>query len=157
VQAPFRLAGPTDEATLLALMREFYAHERIEFVENAARAALRGLLEDDSRGRVVLIEPGGALAGYLAVTFGWSLEFQGRDAFVDELYLREPFRGQGLGTRALEVAAELCRAAGVRALHLEVERGNHRAQTLYRRAGFADREHYLMTRRLGIPPRKQES
>ena len=91
---------------------------------------------------------GAAVAGYLVVCFGWSLEFQGRDAFVDELYVREAFRGQGLGTRALEVAADLCRASGVRALHLEVERRNTRAQDVYRRAGFVDREYYLMTRRL---------
>jgi ribosomal protein S18 acetylase RimI-like enzyme len=148
MQARFRPAGAADEATLLALMREFYAHERLAFEESAARAALRGLLEDAARGRVVLIEVEGAVAGYLAVCFGWSLEFQGRDAFVDELWLREAFRHRGIGARALEVAAELCREAGVRALHLEVERGNARAQEVYRRAGFVLREHHLMTRRL---------
>jgi ribosomal protein S18 acetylase RimI-like enzyme len=154
MQPPFRPAAASDEATLLELMREFYAHERLAFEPGAARAALRGLLEDAARGRVLLIEPGGAVAGYVAVCFGWSLEFQGRDAFVDELYVREAFRGRGLGMLALEAAAELCREAGVRALHLEVERGNRRAQQMYRRAGFVDREHYLMTRRLG--PARQE-
>jgi ribosomal protein S18 acetylase RimI-like enzyme len=105
------------------------------------------VLADPSHGRAVLIEVEGAVAGYLVVCFGWSLEFHGRDAFVDELYVRSRFRGQGIGTRALEVAAEVCRTSGVRALHLEVERSNTRAQSVYRRTGFADREHYLMTRR----------
>jgi ribosomal protein S18 acetylase RimI-like enzyme len=148
MQAPFRPATRADEPTLLELMREFYRHEGMAFSEPAARSALRGVLDDPSRGRAILIELDGDVAGYLVVCFGWSLEFQGRDAFVDELYLRERFRGKGIGSRALEVAAELCRASGVRALHLEVERSNTRAQAVYRRAGFADREFYLMTRRL---------
>jgi ribosomal protein S18 acetylase RimI-like enzyme len=146
--ASFRPATTADEPTLLELMREFYLHEGIAWVESAARAALRGVLDDPSHGRAVLIEVDGAVAGYFVVCFGWSLEFHGRDAFVDELYLRDRFRGRGIGTRALEVAAELCRTSGVRALHLEVERSNTRAQAVYRRTGFVDREHYLMTRRL---------
>jgi ribosomal protein S18 acetylase RimI-like enzyme len=145
----FRPGGPADEATLLELMREFYRGEGMAWDEPLARAALAGVLADASRGGAVLIEADARVAGYLVVCFGWSLEFQGRDAFVDELYVREPFRGRGLGTRALEVAADLCRAHGVRALHLEVERRNVRAQEVYRRAGFVDREYYLMTRRLG--------
>ena len=148
MSASFRPATTADEPTLLELMRELYRHERMAWDERAARAALHGVLADPSLGRGVLIELDGAVAGYLVVCFGWSLEFQGRDAFVDEIYVREGFRGRGFGTRALEIAAELCRANGVRALHLEVERRNTRAQAVYRKAGFVDREHYLMTRRL---------
>ena len=148
MQPPFRPATTADEPTLLELMREFYQEGRIPFDERAAQAALRGVLADPAHGRALLIEVEDAVAGYLVVCFGWSLEFHGRDAFLDELYLRERFRGQGIGTRALEVAAEVCRTSGVRALHLEVERSNTRAQSVYRRTGFADRDYYLMTRRL---------
>ena len=148
MQPPFRPATTADEPTLLELMGEFYLEGRMLFDERAARAALRGVLADPAHGRALLIEVEGAVAGYLVVCFGWSLEFHGRDAFVDELYLRERFRGQGIGTRALEVAAEVCRTSGARALHLEVERSNTRAQSVYRRTGFADRDYYLMTRRL---------
>ena len=148
MQPPFRPATTADEPALLELMREFYQEGRIPFDERAARAALRGVLADPAHGRALLIEVEGAVAGYLAICFGWSLEFHGRDAFIDELYVRERFRGRGIGTRALEVAAEVCRTSGVRALHLEVERSNTRAQSVYRRTGFADRDYYLMTRRL---------
>jgi ribosomal protein S18 acetylase RimI-like enzyme len=148
MQPPFRPATTADETALIELMREFYQEGRMPFDEPAARAALRGVLADPALGRAMLIELEGALAGYLVVCFGWSLEFHGRDAFVDELYLRERFRGRGIGARALEVAAEVCRTSGVRALHLEVEKSNKRAQSVYRRTGFADRSHYLMTRRL---------
>src|SRR5262245_13653892 len=148
MELPFRPATTADEPALLELMREFYQEGRISFDERAARAALRGVLADPAHGRALLIEVEGAVAGYLVVCFGWSLEFHGRAAFLDELYVRERFRGQGIGTRALEVAAEVCRTSGVRAMHLEVERSNTRAQSVYRRTGFADRDYYLMTRRL---------
>ena len=93
-----------------------------------------------------------SLLGYLAVTFGWSLEWGGRDAFVDELYLAPSHRGGGIGRTAIALAEDACRAAGVRALHLEVERENARGRALYARAGFADTERLLLTRRL-IPTR----
>ena len=69
--------------------------------------------------------------GYLVVAFGYSLEFRGRDAFVDELYVAPTHRGRGLGREALRVAEPCCLEAGVRALHLEVRPGNARARGLY--------------------------
>ena len=41
-----------------------------------------------------------------------------------------------------------CRAVGVRALHLEVERDNTNARALYRKVGFVDHDRYLMTKRI---------
>lgn len=80
---------------------------------------------------------------------GFSLEYKGRDAFVDEIYIRAAFRGQGLGKRALEFPEAECRALGVQALHLEVERANTNAQEVYRKHGFIDQDRYLMTKPLG--------
>lgn len=142
----FTLAGAADADELVELMREFYAFDHIAFDEEAARGALRKILGDDRFGVVHLIRVGAESAGYLVLTFGFSLEFHGRDAFVDELYLREPFRGRGIGRASIEFAVEICRREGVVALHLEVERANARAQNLYRRAGFRDHDRYLLTK-----------
>lgn len=86
------------------------------------------------------------VAGYIVLTFGFSLEYHGRDALVDEIYLRERFRGQGTGTRGLQFIEGVCRELGIRALHLEVERANIIAQSVYRRAGFVDHDRYLLTK-----------
>jgi GNAT superfamily N-acetyltransferase len=146
MSATFKPASPSDAETLLDMMRDFYELEHIEFVGRDARAALAQILSDESLGRVWLIESGSETAGYLVLTFGFSLEFKGRDAFVDELFLRAEFRGRGLGKRALEVAAEACRESGARALHLEVERANAAAHELYRRSGFVAHDRHLMTK-----------
>jgi ribosomal protein S18 acetylase RimI-like enzyme len=167
----FTLARAADADELVELMREFYAFEHIAFDEGAARCALRQILSDGKLGVIYLIRAGareseGAqaekeaeekeagvtaetaaeTAGYLVITFGFSLEFHGRDAFVDELFLRESFRGQGIGQACVEFAAEVCRGEGIAALHLEVERANARAQALYRRSGFSDHDRYLLTK-----------
>ena len=144
----FAEAGPGDFDALVGMMREFYAHERMEFAEGAARRALAELCGDGRLGRVRLIREGAEVVGYLVLTFGYSLEFGGRDAFVDELFVREAWRGRGAGRLALEHAAEVCRAEGVRALHLEVDHVNPRAQALYRKAGFRHHARHLMTKRL---------
>jgi ribosomal protein S18 acetylase RimI-like enzyme len=149
VEATFTLATPSDADLLVPLLREFYAYDHIAFDEPEARRALAQLLGDARLGRVHLIRVGDELVGYLVLTFGFSLEFKGRDAFVDELFLRAEFRGRGLGTRALRVAEETCQAENVRAIHLEVERANTGAQGVYRRAGFKDHDRYLLTKWIG--------
>ncbi len=84
--------------------------------------------------------------GYVVLTFGFSLEFKGRDAFVDEIYFRESHRGRGLGRQAIDLLVETCRSLGVRALHLEVGRENDSALEFYKRNGFVNHGRSLMTR-----------
>jgi GNAT superfamily N-acetyltransferase len=146
VPSRFRLAATEDVELLIALMREFYAGERYPFAERAARHALGELLADPRLGRAWVIEEGGAALGYAVVTLGFSLEYQGRDAFVDELYVCPAQRGRGLGRAAMEHVEAECRALGVRALHLEVERTNPEGRALYRRRGFRDNERHLLTK-----------
>ena len=86
--------------------------------------------------------------GDLALTFGWSLEWGGRDAFVDEIYVEPAHRQQSLARAALRGLMEEARAAGVRALHLEAEAGNAAGQALYRAEGFSGSERRLLSRRL---------
>jgi ribosomal protein S18 acetylase RimI-like enzyme len=144
----FRRATEADLPALLEMMRDFYAHESLRFDPGVAERALREMLADDRLGRVFLIGGGAEAAGYAVLTFGYSLEFHGRDAFVDELYLQEGARGRGTGRQALEFLAGVCSDLGVRALHLEVERENETAQRLYRGFGFQDHDRYLMTKRV---------
>ena len=144
----FRPAEASDANALLPMIRALCEHDGTPFDEAGVRRALAQVVADDSLGRVWLAEWGNDPAGYVVLTFGFSLEFGGRDAFIDELYVREEFRGRGLGRRAIELAERACRERGIGALHLEVERANPTAQELYRRSGFRDHDRYLMTKRL---------
>ena len=146
VEIRLDVATIEDEEVLAEVMREFYAHEGLDYERAKARDAFRTLVADPALGRVWLFRVGADVVGYAVVTVCFSLEFAGRYALVDELYVREGWRGRGIGARALELAAEACRGLGVAAVRLEVDTWNMRAMALYRRLGFELQERYMMSR-----------
>jgi diamine N-acetyltransferase len=139
-------AGSGDIELLLELMPEFYQYEHLTFDPIDTRQAVSTLLANSSLGQIWLIYHQEDIAGYVVLTFGYSLEFFGRDAFVDELYLREAYRGKGIGLTAIEWLEKVCRQLDIKALHLEVARENIPAQKLYRKTNFYDHDRYLMTK-----------
>jgi len=147
-EPPVRIEPATlaDEAVMGELMREFYAHEGLRFDEERSLGAFRTLVGDPNLGRVWIFRAGDGLVGYVAVTTCFSLEFAGRYALIDEFYVREAYRGRGIGQRALEVVAGACRELRVPAVRLEVDVWNERARGLYERAGFTLQERYMMSR-----------
>ncbi|MEW5856087.1 MAG: GNAT family N-acetyltransferase [Cyanobacteriota bacterium] len=145
-EANFKIAEKSDIEILVKFIGEFYEFEHLKFDESIVRTALANVLHDDSLGRVWLIQNGDEAIGYIVLTFGYSLEFRGRDAFIDELYIRESYRGQGVGMSVIQFIESVCPSLGIQALHLEVERKNTAAQDLYRKVGFKDHDRYLMTK-----------
>jgi Acetyltransferases len=144
----FRPARPSDTETLVEFMRQLYQYDHSHFDEAGCRAALPAILTNDAFGKVWLIENDNTPVGYIVLTFGYSLEFHGRDAFIDELFITEGHRKQGIGKKAINLAVQTCRQMGIEALHLEVEHNNTNAQSVYRRLGLKDHSRYLMTKRI---------
>jgi ribosomal protein S18 acetylase RimI-like enzyme len=143
-----RIAACADADLLVQFMRELYEHDHLPFNEPAARQALEKILQDHSLGRVWLIQNDEQAIGYVVLTFGYSLEYHGRDAFVDEIYIRTSHRGKGIGTQIIKFVEEACRELEVQALHLEVERANTNAQAFYHKVGFEEHDRYLLTKRI---------
>lgn len=146
----FRVATESDVGVILPFMRRLNAEDPgpLPLEEMAARATLTQLLLDPSLGLAWLICDGQTAVGYVILTLGYSLEFHGRDAFVDELFIEAAHRGRGWGRRTMEFVEAQAKALGVRAIHLEVSPENSAAFELYRRAGFEDRRHHLLTKRI---------
>lgn len=146
-----RAARQDDRPLLVDLMAEFYAESGYPLARGHADAAFAELLARPALGQVWLIETDAGPAGYVVLTLGYSMEYGGRDAFVDDLFIRPPYRGKGLGKLALEQVRAACVERGVRAIHLEVGRDNDPAQGLYRRAGFVETDRQLLTLKLADP------
>jgi ribosomal protein S18 acetylase RimI-like enzyme len=145
---PIRLRAATDEdlAAVLPRTRALNDHEGITISDAALEAALRKLLGDPALGGVWLaLDP--APIGYAIVTFGYDLEFSGRDAYLTELWIDEAARGRGAGTQVLALLDPELRARGVHALHLQV-RPDNPAFRLYERTGFVASPRTIMTRRM---------
>ncbi|MGC9370799.1 MAG: GNAT family N-acetyltransferase [Paracoccaceae bacterium] len=143
------LATADDRDKLLPLIAAYHAHEGLDTTEAERAAALDVLFSGEVQAALWLIGPRRAPVGYIAVAFGFSIELGGRDAFIDEFFIREAVRGRGMGSQVLELLAPMLRQMGVKALHMEVAQDNERAARLYARAGFRPRQKYfLMTRPL---------
>jgi ribosomal protein S18 acetylase RimI-like enzyme len=132
-------------AELLPLVRGYHEFEHVSMSDSDRAAVIAPLLEPGSLlGCVWLIRDGAEAVGYVALCFGYSIEFRGRDAFVDEFFLVESARGRGHGSRVLEQVKAEARALGIAALHLEVARDNARARRLYEKWGFGAREQFTL-------------
>lgn len=145
VQPEFRLATTADAELLLDFMRDYYVFDGHHYEREPARTALLGLLNNPAFGLTWLVLDSGTAVGYIVLCFGYSLEYLGRDAFIDEFYLIESHRRRGWGRKTLEFVCEQARLNNVRAIHLEVVRTNTAALEFYRRLGFQDHGHYLMS------------
>lgn len=116
------------------------------FDEGRRRAIFEEFVTDDTFGRAWLIVESEKPVGYVVLTVSFSFEYRGRDAFIDELYVEEGFRGRGIGRRNMEFVEGVARELGVNAMHLEVSRDNDAGLELYRRTGYVDHGRYLMTK-----------
>jgi len=143
-----REATPADAPALLRMMRALAEQEpgAIEFDEAAAGAALRMFLTEPRLGRMWVLRQQDTAVGYVVLTLGFSFEFRGQDAFIDELYIEPPYRRRGLGRLAMEFAEQRAKELGANAVHLEVDEGNDPAMELYRRIGYVDHDRHLMTK-----------
>ena len=55
---------------------------------------------------------GNTIVGYIVLTIGFSFEFHGHDAFIDELYIDAAHRRRGFGRQAVEFLEKKAREIG---------------------------------------------
>lgn len=82
-----------------------------------------------------VVEPeGDTQAGY--IWFNVTEGRTGREAFIYDIYIFEPFQGKGYGTQALLALDETARGMGVTRIGLHVFGQNTRAYELYQKMGY---------------------
>ena len=138
---------PADAPALLALMCLLQDDDPWSVPFDAARVlqTIEMLLRNPQLGLAWFIEYEDEEIGYIILSFDFSLEYGGRNAWVDEFFILPEFRNRGLGEHTLAMFEEEAREAGAVAIHLEVNEGN-RAIALYRRRGFEEHHRFLMTK-----------
>ena len=126
-----------DRELFLELIDEFYHSDAVlhatpvEYHINIFEEALRS----DTYLLCYIIEPAGTPAGYGLLSKSFSPEVGGPIVWFEELYLREPFRNQGLGTAFFDFVESTIPAARYR---LEVEPDNENALQMYYARGYED-------------------
>ena len=115
-------------------MRAFCAEAGFELGNAHVTKAFAALLADERLGAVWLLATASEIAGYLVLTWCYSMERGGSKAALDDFFVVPHLRSLGLGQAALATLPDLCReACGPSRLKLA-------SLTLppknYRRAGF---------------------
>jgi GNAT superfamily N-acetyltransferase len=124
-----------DLPQLREMILEFAAFERLaDQVTVTEETLARDAFGTHPRFRAVLPEWNGKLAGY-AIYFPFYSSFQGPGLFLEDVYVREEFRGKGIGKVLMaEVAATAVRE-GLWALRWEVLDWNQPAIDFYKKLG----------------------
>jgi len=143
-----RKLNPGDRELFLALAEEFYHSEAVlhPVPRSHMERTFAELMRSEEYVSLYLLEREGTAAGYVLLAHTWSMEAGGMVSWVEELYVRPAFRGQGVGSRLLEHVLE---KDGVARFRLEVEPDNHRVKELYRRYGFMEFPYQQMVKEIG--------
>lgn len=130
-----RQAVVADVALLRKLIVEFATFEKLQDQVTVTEASLkRDGFGERPRFHALLPEWDGKTAGY-AIYFPFYSSFQGPGLFLEDIYVREEFRGKGIGKALMaEVGAQALRE-GFWAVRWEVLDWNQPAIDFYKRLG----------------------
>ncbi len=142
----FKEFTSADKADVLEMMAAFNAIDSYDFDLDTGEQNLSEFTNNESLGRLYLITLEGLNVGYLVLTFGFSFEYKGRDAFIDEFFIKENFRNKGIGRTTMDFVTEESKRLGVNAVHLEVESHNTHAEKLYLSRGYTSNNRRLLTK-----------
>jgi GNAT superfamily N-acetyltransferase len=117
--------------------------------DDALRTARRGFDDILPEGRTteghrMLVAEDAASGEHVGILWIARQQRQGvRAAWVYDIFVEEPLRGQGYGRRLMELAEEQARELGVQRLELNVFGDNERARRLYGSLGYKEMSRQL--------------
>jgi len=118
---------------LIAAYQEFYEVEGIEPGRN--REFFSRFIGSDRDGWLYAAWDGGIPVGFACYYRHKSSLTATSTVLMNDLYVSESVRGQGIGRRLIETGAELARGIGAPHLEWATAPDNHRAQALYDTTG----------------------
>ena len=126
-----------DRASVLEMMRVFYASEAVlsNGSEEIFRADFETCVGDSPYAEGFILEDEGSILGYAMVAKSYSTEFGKPCIWIEDLYLKEPYRGKSLGSQMLQFIFAQFPGSIFR---LEAEKENSRAIATYRKNGFEE-------------------
>ena len=125
-----------DDVRLLhSMIVEFAEFEKLRHEITITEELLaRDGFGESPRFRTLLAEWGDQVAGY-ALYFDYYSSFFGPGVFLEDIYVREPFRGRGIGKRLMAEVAHAAIAAGFSIVRWEVLDWNQNAIDFYSKLG----------------------
>jgi len=136
--------GAADVDELLPLMRSYCDFYEVSPTDADLHALVRALIEDPDREGVQLLarEDGGPAVGFATLYWTWSTTQASRIGVMNDLFVAERARGQGLAEQLIDACRAECARRGARRLTWQTAADNQRAQAVYERVG-ATREQWI--------------
>lgn len=128
-------------------MKAFNKLDNYPFSKKITTQNLKKILENPNLGKIWMIESDKKAIGYLVITYCFSFEYKGLYAYIDEIYIDEKYRNQGIGTKAVQFAIRESKKGKIKMLYLEVEKHNKRATSVYEKLGFSENARSHMMRK----------
>ena len=130
----FRVATAGDEAAIrrlfVELLRTIFHTQEVE----GYPARYVGLFFTGGEDEILVAEQAGMVVGFLSLES--HREGEPPFLYLDDFSVTAACRGQGIGSRLLDMAEEYAAALGLGEIHLHVERDNLGARRLYQRRSF---------------------
>lgn len=135
----FRPYCPDDFAELESMIMELYADDAATTVGAMTHKqiirTIAAMTTSHPAGDIVIFEMETQVIGYAILTWFWSNEFGGRMLIIDELLVKETWRGQGIASHFFQTLFKE-RKYGEMAYELEVGATKDKTIQFYERHGF---------------------
>lgn len=144
-----RIAQPNEAEALseliVAMARE---SENRELNRETLLSGIQAVFINPALGRYWVMEQAGQLIACTLITVEWSDWNNAPYWWIQSLYIKPEFRGQGLFEELLSALESAANTSGVKELRLYVEQNNQRAIRVYERCGFESEHYRCMTKEL---------
>ena len=135
MNSQIRYMKETDREQVIEMMRVFYASPAV--LSNGSDAIFRAdfdaCIGDSPYLEGYILEGADGIQGYAMAAKSFSTEFGKPCVWIEDLYIKDAYRGMGLGSAMLRFIEEQYPNA---LLRLEVEAENERAVHVYQKSGF---------------------
>ncbi len=148
MEIEFKTYTVEDKSDILEMMTSFNKIDGYDFDLSIGEKNLSDFTSNEMLGRLYLIRYKENNVGYLVLSFGFSFEYKGRDAFIDEFYIKQEYRNQGIGKLTMDFVESESIKLNINAVHLEVEPHNSNANRLYLNKGYKSNDRTLLTKKI---------
>lgn len=136
-----------DREEVFKMMRVFYNSEAVLYTapDEILYKDIDDCLSDLPFIEGYVFEEEGKLVGYAMAAKSYTTEYGGLLIFIEDLYVKEEYRGLGIGSSFFNFIEEKYKGLAVR-YKLEVEEENQNAISVYKKCGYNKLGYFIMSK-----------